>query len=114
MTAFSAIQAKAADLYPSFPIDFEDGTTITLKSMMELDDVELKLFSESQKKLSELDESDDISSMREEFISILCGVSDNKTRLAEILKVQNLGVLTTLFKEYAGALKEGTKSEDPS
>lgn len=110
MTALSAIEEKASELYPSYPLEIGDGTTITLKSMMDLDDTELKLFNASQKRLTAMDESEDVEKLKEEFVSILAGVSDDKARLTEILSGKTLGVLTVLFKDYAGALEEGTKS----
>jgi ABC-type Mn2+/Zn2+ transport system ATPase subunit len=113
MTALSAFRTKAAEKHVAFPIDLDEGETVTLKSILMLDEVELKLFNESTKRLAAMDEDEsDLEELREEFISTLSGVSSDKAKLAQALAKEPLGVLTVIFEDYAGALSDGTKSKD--
>ena len=111
MTALSALRTKAAEKYKPYELDFEDGQgPAHLKSIMDLTKEELAQFNVSQKRLSSMDESEDLEGLREEFVSALAGVADDKARVAEGLASESLGVLTVIFEEYAGSLAEGSKS----
>lgn len=111
MTALSALRSKAAEKFKPYELDFEDGQApAQLKSIMDLSKEELAQFNASQKRLTAMDESEDLEGLREEFVSALSGVSDDKARVAEGLGSESLGVLTVIFEEYAGSLAEGAKS----
>jgi hypothetical protein len=110
MTALSAFRAKSAEKYQAMPLEFDDGTSVILKSIMDLTKDELKLFNDSQKRLQKSDESDDLEEVRSEFVSALAGVSSDKAATAAALDQESLGVLTQLFEAYASSLSEGAKS----
>lgn len=113
MTSRSELRALAAAKYPDYKLDLEDGQPeVSLKSIMDLDSDELRQFNESQKRLTSSDESDDLLLTREEFISLLAGVSSDKARTAASLEGETLGYLTILFEQYSTSLKaeEATKS----
>ena len=110
MSTASAIRAKAAAKYPAYPIDFEDGASIVLRSVMELSDNELKDFTQSSKDLSKADESDDVSELKTQFVETLAKVSDNPKMAASKLSGESLGFLTVVFTEYAEGLSAGSKS----
>jgi hypothetical protein len=112
MSALSALRTKAADKYPSYDMDLEDGQSpAVLKNIMFLDKEELQLFSASQKRLKDDDENDDLEATRAELISLIAGVSSDKARVAEKLEAEALAVIVLVFEEYAGSLSEdATKS----
>ena len=113
MTALSAFRTKAAEKHTAFPIELDSGESISLKSILMLDEVELKQFNDSTRRLAALDEAEnDLEGLRQEFISTLAGVSSDKAKLADGLKDLPIGVLTVIFEDYAGALSDGAKSKD--
>lgn len=114
MTALSALRAKAISKYPAYELVLDDETVVQLKSVMVLDDEELVQFTNSQKKLTTLDEADDSAGLKAEFVSLLAGVSSDRARTAEALDREGLGVLALILEEYVGSLSEGTKSKDAS
>lgn len=111
MTAASELRARADEKYPSYRIEFEDGFTVSLKSVMKLGKAQRKDFTTSATRLATVDENEDIDALHEEFIEILAGVSDNPDTLRAKLSDEDLGFLTVLFQDYVGGLAEGTKSE---
>lgn len=111
MTALSEFRKKASEKYTPFPLELEDGTALTLKSILQLDKEELRLFNVSSKKLAALDDEEDLEALREEFVSILSGVCSNKQALADALEGESIGTLVTIFEYYAGALSDGAKSK---
>jgi hypothetical protein len=117
VTALSALREKAAARYPDYILELDEGYQVTLKSVMTLDDEELRFFNTSQKKLAELDQSDDkgeVENLKAEMVNLLSGVSSDRARTAEILNGESIGTLSILFEEYAGSLSEGAKSESDS
>lgn len=114
MTALSQFRNQSASKYPGTPITFNDGTTVTLKSMMDLDDTELKNFSDSQKRLAALDKSEDLFLLKAEFVATLSGLSTDKAKTATELDKEALGVLTEIFKEYSASAQDAAKSQDDS
>lgn len=110
MTALSALRAKAATKYPSFELELDGGFTVTLKSLMLLDDAELKQFNDSQKKLVAMDEEDDVEASKAVFVDILSGISSDRAATSEALDREPLGVLALLFEEYAAASGDASKS----
>jgi hypothetical protein len=112
MTALSAFRTKAAEKHKAFPLEFENGQAVELKSILMLSELELKQFNDSTKRLSALDDEDDLEELRQEFISTLSGVSSDKAITAEGLAHEPIGVLTVIFEDYAGALSDGAKSTD--
>lgn len=114
MTALSQFRSKSTEKYPGTPVTFDDGVTVNLKSIMDLDDKELKDFTESQKRLTALDASDDVAALKHEFVSTLAGLSSDKAKTATELDKEPLGVLTEIFKEYSASAQDAAKSEDDS
>jgi hypothetical protein len=110
MTALSAIRKKAREEYPGFELEFDSGQTVTLKSFMDLDDIEFKQFNASQKKLSQLDESEDLENLKEEFVNLLAGVSTDKALTAVELDKESMGTLSILFRDYATSVQDAAKS----
>lgn len=111
MSTLSAIRAKAAEKYPAYTLDLENGVTVTLKSIMDLTDYALESFSESQKRLASLEEADDLGLLKAEFVKVLADVSDNPTAVHSILDRETLGIITTIFTEYTESLNDAAKSE---
>lgn len=114
MTALSQFRNQSAAKYPGTQITFDDGSSVTLKSMMDLNDAELKDFSDSQKRLTALDESDDVSELKGEFVATLAGLSTDKAKTATELDKEPLGVLTEIFKEYSASAQDAAKSSNDS
>lgn len=114
MTALSAFRKKAAEKHVGFPLDFDSGVSVELKSILMLDEEELRLFNASTKRLGAMDEDEegDLEELRQEFITTLAGVSSDKAATVAGLAHEPLGVLTVIFEDYAGALSDGTKSKD--
>lgn len=114
MSALSALRVKSAEKYPGYELDLEDGQgPVQLKSIMDLDKDEITLFSASQKRLTASDENEDLEGSREEFISLLAGVSSDKARVAAALEGEALGVLMVLFDEYRDSISPDA-SKSPS
>lgn len=111
MSAISEIRAKAAEKYPAYTLDLDTGESVTLKSIMELDDKALADFSETQKRLTELETSEDLAGLRTEFVTALAQVSDNPTAVRENLSKETLGVVAVLFEEYTASLNDASKSK---
>lgn len=114
MTALATLRAKAAEKYKPYPIEFEDGTSVFLQSILDLPKDDLSAFNAGSKRLAALDDEEDLNALRDEFISLLSGVSSDKALTASKLDAESLGVLTVIFEEYAGALSEGAKSAEPA
>lgn len=114
MTALSQFRAQSAAKYPGTPIEFDDGTSVLLKSIMDLNDDELGQFNASQKRLAALDEDQDVVALKNEFVSTLSGLSTDKAKTATELEKEALGVLTSIFKEYSTAATDAAKSENDS
>lgn len=110
MSALSALRIKAAEKYPAYSLDLENGTIVTLKSIMDLDDAALDTFSESQKRLTSLEDSDDLTELRTEFVDVLALVSDNPAAVQAALMHETLGVITVVFQEYTESLNAASKS----
>jgi len=116
--AYTALLEEAEREYPSFPIQFPDGTEIRLRSSLDLNDEETQELSGIQTKLGELDESSNVSALRAEFVRALVLVSDNPEAAQAKLGEAPLKVLVVLFKKYSeglgGAAKSEGSSPDPS
>lgn len=110
MTALSAIVAQAAAEFPSFPLSFDDGVEVQLKSVMDLSDDELKQFSDSRKALESSNGTEDVAAMKSTFVDILAGVSSDRAKTASELTKVSLGVLTVLFKQYVASNEGAEKS----
>lgn len=110
MTAISELRAKAAAKYPAYSIEFEDGATFSLKSIMELSKPERKEFSTASKRLNGLDEDEDLDGLHSEFVSILASVSNDREAVSARLGNETLGFLSVVFEEYAGSVAAGSKS----
>lgn len=109
--AYDALLEEAEKEYPSFPITFPDGTEVRLRSSLDLNDEETAELSEIQKKLNELDESSNVSELREEFVKALVLVSDNPVTAQDRFGSAPLKVLVVLFKKYNESLPSAAKSE---
>jgi hypothetical protein len=114
MTALATLRAKAAEKYKPYSIEFEDGTATLLQSILALGKDDLTAFNAGSKRLASLDDEEDLNALRDEFISLLSGVSEDKAATAAHLGNESLAVLTVIFEEYAGALSEGAKSAEPA
>lgn len=114
MTALSQFRTQSTEKYPGTPITFDDGVTVNLKSIMDLDDQELKDFTASQKRLTALDASEDVAELKNEFVTTLAGLSSDKAKTAKELDKEALGVLTEIFKEYSASAQDAAKSQDDS
>lgn len=113
MTAIAELRRKASEKYPSYPIEVDEGT-VTLTGIMSLTDDQLKSFTEAQATLAKLDEGTDMAALKTGFVDLFAGVADNPELARTALAREDLGVLTVILEEYAGALNAGTKSEDGS
>lgn len=113
MTAIADLRAKAAAKYPSFPIELDEGTVV-LTGIMSLTDAQLASFTEAQNELTKADEGTDMAKLKESFLDLFEGVADNPELARTELAKEDLGVLSVILEEYAGALSEGTKSADAS
>lgn len=105
-TALSEFRARARLEYPGLDIDLENGFSIRLRSVTELDDDELGRFSEAQAQLERNDEGNDLAEARRSFVNVLAEVSDNPDATRAAFQREDLGTLTMIFKEYSSALSD--------
>lgn len=111
MIALKALRQKALDNYPGFDLELDSGDVVTFRSFMALDDDELKDFNTSQKRLSAMDDAEDIEALKAEFVTILAGVTNDKAKVAKALDKESFGTLSFLFKEYSKTARDAGKSE---
>lgn len=116
--AYEALLEEAEREYPAYPITFPDGTVVRLRSSLDLNDEETKELDAIQAKLKELDESSNVSALRDEFIKALVLVADNPETAQARFGNAPLKVLVVLFNKYSAELTASAKSEgsapDPS
>lgn len=112
--AYDALLEEAEKKYPAYPVTFPDGTVVRLRSSLDLNDAETAELSAIQEKLNELDESSNVSELREEFVKALVLVSDNPTSAQERFGSAPLKVLVVLFEKYNESLPNAAKSEGSS
>lgn len=113
MTAIAELRRKANEKYPSYSIELDEGTVV-LTGIMSLTDAQLKSFTDAQAELTKLDEGTDMAALKAGFVDLFAGVADNPVLARTALSREDLGVLTVILEEYAGALNAGAKSEDGS
>lgn len=109
--AYEALLEEAEKEYPAFPVNFPDGTVVRLRSSLDLNDAETAELSEIQEKLNALDESSNVSALREEFVKALVLVSDNPETAKARFGSAPLKVLVVLFKKYNESVPDAAKSE---
>lgn len=118
MTAISALRAKAAEKFGGYPVEFDSGKSVRLKSLMELNEAELAAFHKAQTALvSERKDSEDfavLEEVRREFAACLITVADDKALASKELGKESLGVLMAVFEAYTETVKSASKSEATS
>lgn len=112
MTAISELRKKAAEKFDGYTLDFENGDTVVLKSLLGLDEKEFQKFQDSQKALTEMDEEDqEVDAVRAQFVDHLVSVADDKRKARKNLAGESIAFLMVVLEEYAGALNDAGKSE---
>lgn len=112
MTAIAELRKKAAAKFDSFEIEFPNGDTVLLKSLLALDEKELGAFTAAQAKLTELDEEEtDVDVVRSQFIDCLVSVADDKRKARKLLGGESIALLMVVLEEYGASVSEATKSE---
>lgn len=112
MTAIAELRKKAAEKFDGFVLDFENGDSVRLKSLLALDEKEFEKFQASQKALTERDEEEaELDSVRAQFVDCLVSVADDKRRARKNLGGESIAFLMVVFEEYAGMLNDAAKSE---
>lgn len=119
MTALSELRTRAAEKFPGLPLEFDDGTSAVLKSLMSLSKDELKKFDASQKRLAALETEKDagvdvLEKTRVELVDCLVSVADDKNSARRGLSNEALDVLSVVFEEYSGTTGGAAKSESAS
>ena len=109
--AFEALLDEAEETYPSYPVTFPDDVVVRLRSTLDLSDDEITELSEIQDKLTELDESSNLSGLRSEYVRALVLVSDNPMTAQERFSTISLKAVVLLFKKYSEAQDSSAKSE---
>jgi len=109
--AYDALLAEAEEQFPSFPITFSDGVTVRLRPTLDLNDEEIAELSKIQEELDKLDESSNLSTMREQYLRALVLVSDNPETAEARLGGAPLKAVITLFKKYNETMSGAAKSD---
>jgi hypothetical protein len=107
MTAISALRAEAREKYPDFPLDFEDGTVVVLRSSLRLDEEELQAFSDAHKELLERDGNDDYAGLKRQFVEVLSLVATDPDIARSYLAKEDLATLTGVMKAYSNTSGDG-------
>lgn len=115
MTAIAELRKRAADKYPGFPIEFDNGTSTVLKSLLSLSKEELKKFDASQKRLAALEEDktegvEVLEKTRAELVDCLVSVATDKATARKGLAEEGLDLLSVVFEEYSGTANAAAKS----
>lgn len=109
--AYETLLAEAEEQFPAFPVTFPDGAVVRLRSSLDLNDSEIQELSGIQEKLLALDESANLSELRDEYIRALVLVSDNPTTAQEKFHAAPLKAVVVLFQKYNESAPSAAKSE---
>lgn len=109
--AYDDLLALAEEQYPPFPVNFPDGVTVNLRSSLDLTDEDAAKLAEIQKSMGEMNETSNLTELRDEFSKALVLVSDDPAEAQVRFGSAPLKVLIVLFTKYNEALSEATKSE---
>ena len=112
MTALSEYRTRATAKYPPKPIEFDDGTSVTLRSPIDMNKADSALFNQRVKELQSLDDTDDtdFEDIREKFVETLADLSDNPEVAQAGLADVPLSVLMVIFQDVAASQADASKS----
>lgn len=112
MTAIAELRKKAAEKFDGFVLDFENGDSVRLKSLLALNEKEFDAFTKAQADLTDTDEAEDtdVDAVRARFVDCLVAVADDKRRARKNLTGESIAFLMVVFEEYAGTLNDAAKS----
>lgn len=102
MASILELRKKAEDQFPGYPVDFEDGSRIILKSSANFSEAERDAFNDKVEavKALENDEGADIKAAHAAFVDSLASVSDDPDLATELLTKESTALLTVIFDEY--------------
>lgn len=109
--AYESLLAEAEEQFPAFPVTFPDGVVVRLRSSLDLNDLEIAELTQIQERLSELDESANLSALRDQYVRALVLVSDNPLAAAEKFQAVPLKAVVVLFQKYNENGSGAAKSE---
>lgn len=114
MTAIAELRKKALEQFPGYPIEFDDGTSIRLRSNVELPDETLIEFRNRANAILESgsDEDTEVSEFRKELVETLALVADKSDVAKDKLSEESLAILLIVLQEYLKALQDAAKDED--
>jgi antitoxin component HigA of HigAB toxin-antitoxin module len=111
MTAIAELRKKAAEKFDGYTVEFENDT-LHLKSLLALNDAEMKKFTAAQKALTELDEEEaEVEAVRDQFVECLVSAAEDKRKARKLLGGESIALLMVVLEEYGASVSEATKSE---
>lgn len=112
--AYDALLAEAEERYPSFPITFPDGIVVELRSSLDLNDAETEELNTIQTRLTELDETSNVSELRETYLDALALIAKDGAQARIKFTEVPLKAIVLLFEKYNENTPGATKSEGPA
>lgn len=111
MTAIAELRKKAAEKFESFTIEFE-SETVQLKNLLNLNEKEMKAFTDTQKALTELDDEEaEVDAVRTQFVDCLVTVAEDKRKARKLLGGESIAVLMAILEEYGASAADAAKSD---
>ena len=108
MSAITELRKKAEAKFPGYPVDFEDGSRIILKSSANFSESEREDFDARVSEVRALENNEDAktSDLHRLFVEALASVSDNHEKAQTELAKESVALLTVVFEEYGKHVQE--------
>lgn len=111
MTAIAELRKKAAEKFTGYLVEFETDS-VRLKSLLALNEDEMKKFTAAQKALTEVDGEDtDVDVFRAQIVDCLITVAEDKRKAKKLLSGESIALLMVVLEEYGASVSEASKSE---
>lgn len=104
--ALSTYRQKAREEFPGIDLDLEDGSTLSLRSITDLDDDQLKRFVEVQALVEAANDDTNLLGAKDSFVLMLSEVSSDPEKAKTIFQAETLGTLMVLFQEYGDTVTD--------
>lgn len=111
MTNLSDFRAKAKAEFPGTPIEFDDGSKVEIRSILDLSDADEKRFNDNVQKIQALDETAEVADLRRLLTDTLADISDDPTVARAGLSGEPVGVLMMILKEVTSNGDDASKSK---
>jgi len=111
MTSLSELRTRANEEFPGTPVEFDDGTSIVIRTAISLSDEETAQFDALIATLPDEDsENVSVAASRGVILDILCLLASDGEKARQELSGESLALLMTLFKDSTANAEDAAKS----